>query len=88
VLTLEVGLANFLAAAGLTLEAGWPAASLTPAASLGLDAVVGKIETGYWADLVLLDEQLEVAATVVGGQVVYLREPARLQGAVRNPASN
>jgi N-acetylglucosamine-6-phosphate deacetylase len=80
VLTLEVGLANFLAATGLPLEAGWPAASLTPADSLGLAHEVGRIAPGYRADLVLLDAALEVVATVVGGQVVYLRDAGRLRG--------
>ena len=30
------------------------------------------------ADLVMLDEALQVVATLVGGEVVYLRDPARL----------
>ncbi len=79
VLTLEVGLANFLAATGLDLAAGWPAASRTPAESLGLTGA-GRMESGGWADLVLLDPDLAVVATVVAGQVVYLRDPDRLCG--------
>ena len=80
VLTLEVGLANYLAAAGLGLEEGWPAASRTPAAALGLGHQLGQIRVGYQADLVLLDQSLAVVATVVGGRVVYLRDPDRLSG--------
>ena len=45
--------------------------------SLALAHQLGALKPGYRADVVLLDAQLQVVATVVGGQVVYLREPAR-----------
>ena len=77
ILTMERALANFMAASGLSLAAAWPATSRTPAQSLGLDHQLGALKPGYRADVVLLDAQLQVVATVVGGQVVYLREPAR-----------
>jgi N-acetylglucosamine-6-phosphate deacetylase len=80
VLTLEAGLANFLAAAGWTLAEGWPAASYTAARALGLSHELGQVAPGYRADLVLLDTGLAVVATVVGGRVVYLRDPERLRG--------
>ena len=35
-------------------------ASLYPAKVLGLDRKIGKIEKGFNADLVMLDEQMEV----------------------------
>jgi N-acetylglucosamine-6-phosphate deacetylase len=79
VLTLEVGLANFNAATGLTLAESWPTVSLTPATSLGLEATRGKLAVGYVADVTLLDSAGEVVATVVGGRVVYLRERERLR---------
>jgi N-acetylglucosamine-6-phosphate deacetylase len=79
VLTLERGLLNFGAAAGLSLAETWPAASLTPAMALGLEQRRGKLATGYLADLVLLDEAGEVAATVNQGRVVYLRDAGRLR---------
>jgi N-acetylglucosamine-6-phosphate deacetylase len=78
VLTLERGLKNFCTAAGLTLAQSWPATSLTPATALGAAKSRGKLEVGYLADLVLLDEGGEVAATVVQGRVVYLRDGERL----------
>lgn len=77
ILTMERALANFMAASGLSLAAAWPATSRTPAQSLGLDHQVGALKPGYRADVVLLDVQLQVVATVVGGQVIYLRDPAR-----------
>lgn len=78
ILTMERALANFMAATGLPLAAAWPATSRTPAQSLGLGQRYGALTPGYQADLVVLDADLQVMATVVGGQVVYLREPARL----------
>jgi N-acetylglucosamine-6-phosphate deacetylase len=45
---------------------------------LGLGQRYGALTPGYQADLVVLDAALQVVATVVGGQVVYLRESARL----------
>ncbi|MCC6166401.1 MAG: N-acetylglucosamine-6-phosphate deacetylase [Caldilineaceae bacterium] len=79
VLTLEVGLANFLAATGMSLAQGWPAAGRTPAASLGLQDL-GQMAVGSVADLVVLDTALQVVATVVAGRVVYLRDGERLRG--------
>lgn len=78
VLTMERALANFMAATGLSLAEAWPTTSRTPAASLGLDGVTGSIVPGYWADLVLLDDALQVVATIVAGRIVYLRDPERL----------
>ncbi len=84
VLTLEVGLRNFAAAAGLDLGAAWQAAAYTPVRSLAqgrpLDLPRGRLAPGAAADVVLLDELGEVVATVVAGRVVYLRDPARLGG--------
>lgn len=73
VLTMERALANFMAASALSLAEAWPASSLTPATTLGLSHEMGRVEVGYRADLVLVDENLEVVATLVGGQIVYLR---------------
>jgi N-acetylglucosamine-6-phosphate deacetylase len=43
-------------------------ASLTPARIAGRDAEVGSIAPGKWADLVVLDEALEVHGVYVGGR--------------------
>jgi N-acetylglucosamine-6-phosphate deacetylase len=52
--------------AGVPLEAAVEAATATPARVLGLDDV-GSIEAGRRADVVLLDEGLEVAAVLRAG---------------------
>jgi N-acetylglucosamine-6-phosphate deacetylase len=49
----------------------------TPAELLGLDEGRGRLEVGGRADLVLLTDGLEVAATLVGGEVAWSAEPAR-----------
>jgi N-acetylglucosamine-6-phosphate deacetylase len=46
-------------------------ASTTPAEALGLGDRKGRLRPGYDADLVLLDDALNVRATVVAGEVVY-----------------
>ncbi|MGE5620622.1 MAG: N-acetylglucosamine-6-phosphate deacetylase [Sphingomonadaceae bacterium] len=47
------------------------AASETPARVIGLSICKGKLEAGYDADLVLLDDDLNVLETIVGGRTVY-----------------
>jgi N-acetylglucosamine-6-phosphate deacetylase len=41
----------------------------------------GVVRPGARADLVLLDDAFRVGATIVGGEVLHLRDPARLTGA-------
>jgi len=52
---------------GLPLEEALRMASLYPAAFLGLDDRLGRIAPGYEADFVLLDEDINVLTTWVGG---------------------
>lgn len=84
VLTLEVGLRNFAAAAGLSMGEAWRAASQTPLAALGRsipgDPPRGRLEPGCAGDVVVLDAAGEVVATVIAGEVVYLRDAERLGG--------
>jgi N-acetylglucosamine-6-phosphate deacetylase len=70
-LTLDRAVRNAMAAAGLTLPQALQMATLTPAQSLGLAKRKGSLEAGKDADIILLDEELEVVLTMVGGAVVY-----------------
>jgi len=45
-----------------------------PARVLGLAGTKGRIRVGYDADLVLVDEEVSVHTTIVGGKVVYERD--------------
>ncbi|TVR22024.1 MAG: N-acetylglucosamine-6-phosphate deacetylase [Anaerolineaceae bacterium] len=49
----------------------WPCFSRTPARVIGVDDITGSIATGKRADLVLLDDALNVTQTIVKGRVVY-----------------
>ncbi len=51
-------------------------ATLNPAAVAGVEGRKGRIAAGYDADLVVLSPELEVEMTLVGGRVVYERQPA------------
>ena len=80
VLTLDAALRMFMSATGWPLVQAWPATSLSPAQAMGIDGELGRIRRGALADLVLLDSEAQVAATLVGGRLAYLRDGWRLQG--------
>lgn len=79
VLTLDRALQNFMAATGWPLVQAWPVTSLSPAQAMGIENEVGRIRAGARADLTLLDRAGQVAATVAGGRLAYLRDGWRLQ---------
>ena len=68
---LDTMLRNVVRELGVPLEQAIRLVTLNPARILGIEGWTGSIETGKKADLVLLDENLEVAVTLVEGQVVY-----------------
>ena len=80
VLALDAALRNFMSANGWPLVQAWPLTSLSQAQAMGIDYEVGRIRSGARADLTLLDAETQVVATVVGGQLAYLRDGWRLQG--------
>jgi N-acetylglucosamine-6-phosphate deacetylase len=58
---------------GLPLAEAVNMVSLNPARVLGLDARMGSLQAGKQADLVIADDDLEVQASLVQGQLVYER---------------
>ena len=66
---LDHNLRAFAAVAGR--EAALAAVTSVPARLLGLDDGRGQLRVGGRADLVLLREDLTVAATIVGGRIAY-----------------
>jgi N-acetylglucosamine-6-phosphate deacetylase len=68
-LTMDTAFRNAVAA-GVDAAVASRAASLNPARLLGISDDVGTIEAGKRADLVVLDEELEVCAVVASGEVV------------------
>jgi len=73
VLPLNRALRN-LVRAGLEPAAAVQAATANPARLLQQPGVEGVLRRGGPADAVLLDEQWEVLATVIGGELAYRRE--------------
>ena len=45
-------------------------ASLTPAEIVGADDEIGSLAVGKWADILLIDENVEVKATYLGGRKI------------------
>jgi len=70
-LTLDVALRNAVSA-GLPIEDAVNALTVTPARALGVDGQFGKIEVGYAADAVLLEEDLTVANVWAAGEALSL----------------
>ncbi|HID51992.1 MAG TPA: N-acetylglucosamine-6-phosphate deacetylase [Anaerolineae bacterium] len=71
ILSLDTAVCNLIAFTGCTLPQALTTVTTIPARLLGLDGRKGQIAPGYDADLVLLTPDLQVAAAVVGGEVVY-----------------
>ena len=72
-LTMNAALRNFMAVTGEPLDKVWQTTSLNPARVINVADRKGSIVVGKDADLVLLDEDLEVQLTVSEGRVVYSR---------------
>lgn len=71
VLTMDRALRNLAAASGRSPEQLWRTASRNAAIAAGVGDRKGLIAPGMDADLVVINEAVEVLATIVGGRVVY-----------------
>ena len=67
-LTMAEAVRRAVIDSGLTLAAASAAASINPARVLGADAQLGSIAPGRRADLVVLDDDLQVTAVMAGGR--------------------
>lgn len=74
VLTMEVALRKMMEYADVTMSTASAMASATPAKIIGELGRTGRISTGRDADLVALDHDGSVWATLVGGKFVYAKE--------------
>ena len=70
-LTLDAAIRNLIEFTGCSMTEGVRAGAASPASLLG-DPTRGRLEIGARADVVVLDDQLQVVATVVAGRVAYL----------------
>jgi N-acetylglucosamine-6-phosphate deacetylase len=71
ILPLDQAVRNLITFTGCTLQDALATVTTTPARLLGLAHARGRIAPGYVADLVLLDEQRNVTATIAAGEIVY-----------------
>ncbi|HVO72253.1 MAG TPA: N-acetylglucosamine-6-phosphate deacetylase [Aggregatilineaceae bacterium] len=72
-LTLDTAVRNAMQYAGLSLQEALLMVTAVPAQALHLGWQKGVLAPGADADVVLLDSDLNVAMTLVGGRVVYRR---------------
>ena len=70
-LALDKALQNFIKATGRPLAELIPCSSANAAAAIGLGNSKGKVTPGYDADLILVDDELNVKMTMVNGDIVY-----------------
>lgn len=72
-ITMEKALANFLKASGRPLAEIWRVSSLNAAQAIGIEDRKGSLDVQKDADLVLLDDDMNVQITVAEGRIVYRR---------------
>lgn len=70
-LKLMDGVKNLQSWSGKSLAEVWHRGSLSPAASLGRDKELGSIHPGKVADYVVIDDEWQVQATAVDGEIKY-----------------
>jgi N-acetylglucosamine-6-phosphate deacetylase len=67
-LTMIRGFQFLVRSAGLSLEEASRAASLTPAVTLGLEQAIGSLEAGKQADILRLDDELNLQGVWINGR--------------------
>ncbi len=72
-LTMDQAVRNAVVFGDLSLSAAVHLASAVPARAVGL-AMCGRLSVGAEADIVMLDQNLGVEATFVGGRIAYLSD--------------
>lgn len=68
---LDTAVRNVIEMLGLSVEQAVQLVTRNPARVLGIEARKGAIEPGKDADLVILDDQIQVQMSIVGGKVIY-----------------
>jgi N-acetylglucosamine-6-phosphate deacetylase len=73
-MTFNQDVRNMVQHVGLSLPWAVQMASLNPARAVGLDAHKGSLAVGKDADLILIDDEINVYLTMVRGRIVYTLE--------------
>ncbi len=71
VLRMNCAVRNMVEKVGISLEEAVRCATINPARALGVDADMGSIRVGKYADFAVVDSRFDVICTVRGGKVVY-----------------
>lgn len=75
--TMDMCVRHFRHASGCSVEQALEAASLHPAQLLNISHKKGSLEYGSDADLVMLDDELNVRATFISGDEVWRKTPGK-----------
>jgi len=70
-LTMDRAVGNMVKSVGLSLQTAIRMATTNPATTIGIDKMKGSLKTGKDADIVIIDEEVNVYMTIVKGRVVY-----------------
>lgn len=71
-LTLNLAIGQMMEGSGASLTDAVHMASLSPARFLGLDQEIGSLAAGKRADMAIVDSEMRVRSTLVGGRLVWL----------------
>jgi N-acetylglucosamine-6-phosphate deacetylase len=71
ILPIDEAVRNLITYTGCTLTEALATVTTTPARLLSIDHQRGRITPGHIADLLLLTPDLQVAATIAAGNIVY-----------------
>jgi N-acetylglucosamine-6-phosphate deacetylase len=75
-LTLNKAVKNLIEFTGIPLPAAIGTATLNPARLLGISGSKGSLETGKDADITMFDAEFNVLATIVAGEILYVKNSA------------
>lgn len=78
VLKLNVAVRNMRDNCALPFNEIVNMASINPAKRIGVDSERGSLETGKRADIALCDDNINIKATIIGGEAIYIAEGAAL----------
>jgi len=70
-LTMDRAVRNVMKLVGLPLQTAVEMATINPAVAIGVNGNKGSLELGKDADIVIIDDELNVYMTIVKGNIVY-----------------
>jgi len=71
VATMDVCVHNIIKLVGIPPNNAYRMASLNPARVIGMEDVIGSLDTGHYADITLLDRNGKVQAVFIKGELVF-----------------